>query len=362
MQSILTRADYEDYLIRLYFGATPDPLAACIDRAYLDMNRTLHGISDLPGGGALRAAAGQALARSLNAVRATQVPVATQADFDRWHRATCEHLQQLYASHGYPSFAVGQGQKWINMALKYIYTFGSERLPGFERIYPFCHVPLDNILLDRLTAYGFPPLACPWSRLNDYDAYLAYQNRIRRHFVDIPLDVEFMLWLRRDVQVRAMGDAASETHEKLVAVACEFRPSRASQTRGKAIAFAWTYDVNSSRLRIENENALTHEYSLQEIARILQRARHDFGAGFFPLANNVDRLSNGTERPGLGRLVLDQRPCDVSHAQGSSYLGVVLEECGFLEWNGKHRGIQWRLIEGSIDEPSVAVRLQQRGK
>ncbi len=31
------------------------------------------------------------------------------------------------------------------------------------------------------------------------------------------------------------------------------------------------------------------------------------------------------------------------HAQGSSYLGVVLEEIGVFNWNGAKKGIQWRI-------------------
>jgi hypothetical protein len=31
-------------------------------------------------------------------------------------------------------------------------------------------------------------------------------------------------------------------------------------------------------------------------------------------------------------------------SRGASYLGVVLEHVGILEWNNKQRGIQWRII------------------
>jgi hypothetical protein len=38
------RSEYEDLLIFYYFGADEDHLRACRRRAYLDFNRTLHGI------------------------------------------------------------------------------------------------------------------------------------------------------------------------------------------------------------------------------------------------------------------------------------------------------------------------------
>jgi len=49
MKSGLTRHDWEEYLIRLYFGNKSDLIILCINRAYRDLNRTLHGIDDHEG-------------------------------------------------------------------------------------------------------------------------------------------------------------------------------------------------------------------------------------------------------------------------------------------------------------------------
>lgn len=49
--SILERSHYEDFLVCTSFrvrGPNPDYLKSCIDRAYLDFNRTLHGLIELP--------------------------------------------------------------------------------------------------------------------------------------------------------------------------------------------------------------------------------------------------------------------------------------------------------------------------
>ena len=45
IRSTLTRADYENYLVYLGFGRDQDLLKACINRAYRDFNRTMHGFS-----------------------------------------------------------------------------------------------------------------------------------------------------------------------------------------------------------------------------------------------------------------------------------------------------------------------------
>ncbi len=121
-----------------------------------------------------------------------------QEDYDYWHRMTCGELISLYEKHGYERFCFGQGQKWINMAFKYIYVLGEDRVFGFGELYEFCHVPIDNILIKQLEKYGFPRPSRPWSRLGDYDEYLSLQLWIRKRFSLLPLDVEFLLWMGRD--------------------------------------------------------------------------------------------------------------------------------------------------------------------
>jgi hypothetical protein len=155
MPSTLGRSDYEDFLIRLYFKEFQDPLQACCRRAYLDFNRTFHGIAVLEGD--LYRRAEQALLECLSSI--TQVEAVTQDAFDDWHHATCRDLARVYRDSGYGSFFVGQGQKWVNMSFKYVFAFGDLRVPGFRQLYDRCHVPLDNILLQQLRRFDFPRLA-----------------------------------------------------------------------------------------------------------------------------------------------------------------------------------------------------------
>ena len=44
IRSTLTRADYENYLVTC-FWSSQEVLKACINRAYRDFNRTMHGFS-----------------------------------------------------------------------------------------------------------------------------------------------------------------------------------------------------------------------------------------------------------------------------------------------------------------------------
>jgi len=110
----------------------------------------------------------------------------------------------------------------------------------------------------------------------------------------------------------------------------------------KAKRFDWLLQDNY--VKIKNENGRQEEYPLGEILDVLNWLMEKFGLGWFPLANNVEKLWQNTEVDGLGVAILRQRPKNISHAQGASYLGPVLEHVGILEWNNKQRGIQWHTI------------------
>lgn len=174
-----TPEEIEDHLVLLCFGRGEpgeEPLDLTIHRAYLDFCRTLHGI-----GGDSKHAYRQ-LRRALVHLQKSPPSERPQEDFDAWHLRTCEGLIAAYADHGYGSFHVGQAQKWINMVLKYILILGERRVPGFGHLIPSLHVPLDRIIIEKLSNHSCPPLSKSWSRLDDYEEYLAFQKWIRRTF------------------------------------------------------------------------------------------------------------------------------------------------------------------------------------
>jgi len=193
MPSILKPADYETCLVTFFFGRGEDYISLCHKRAYRDMQRTLDGIGKLEKGKAVRQQANAALSRMFEEIR--KMPSPTQVKFDNWHRAACKELKEIYANSGYKFFRVGQAQKWLNMTFKYIFVMGDQRIGGFDHLYDFCHVPLDNVLLEAIDEHHFQPLDCAWSQLDDYRAYLERQRWFRTRFDIAPLDVEFFLWL-----------------------------------------------------------------------------------------------------------------------------------------------------------------------
>ncbi|HUF89564.1 MAG TPA: hypothetical protein VMR66_06245, partial [Gemmatimonadota bacterium] len=186
-----TANDQADFLLRLYFGSGDDTLLLAINRAHQDLSRTVHGIGEHP---AARPNATQILREAITNLAGNQA-LATQEAFDSWHRRTCESLCTVYALAGYTNFTIGQAQKWLNMTLKYLFVFGEARLPGYEAFYHFCHVPIDNIILQSQAFAGLKTFEERWSRISDYDAYIAFQHAVRERFPDVaPLAVEFWAW------------------------------------------------------------------------------------------------------------------------------------------------------------------------
>jgi len=125
---------------------------------------------------------------------------------------------------------------------------------------------------------------------------------------------------------------------------------------GRHKKFDWRLVGN--RILIENEDGREHIYSLSETYSIIQWINSKFGQDWFSLANNVELLGRGEEKDGLGMAILNLAPDDITHAQGSSYLGVVLEEIGVFKWNGATKGIKWSitLVPDSVGQLKQIIK------
>ncbi len=109
---------------------------------------------------------------------------------------------------------------------------------------------------------------------------------------------------------------------------------------GRAKKFKWVLMVDS--ILIIKQTGVTLKYDLSDIQSVLSELNQGFRLELFPLANNVEKLYRSEETLGLGT-ALYKISQSTLYAQGASYLGVVLELGGILEWNGEKRGIHWRL-------------------
>lgn len=133
-----------------------------------------------------------------------------------------------------------------------------------------------------------------------------------------------------------------------------------SFTRGgpnKQKQFEWHYDPETCQLIILNQDGRELMFSREEIQEILITISLNFMLGNFPLSSPIIHPGEGEGKSSLGEIIFEQFPGDFNRAQGASYLGVVLEECGYLEWNGRHVGIEWHLVCSGFSVETISKHL-----
>ena len=192
MESTTTVKHLEDFWIRLYLGAKKDLISAVIDRAYLDFNRTQHGF--------LKVKTSENYAKLKEGMvgliaQLLESQFESQEEFDEWHECKCNYIIDSYDEHTGFKVSFGQAQKWINMSLKYLYALGESRVPNISTNFNYFHIPIDNIIQERLKSLGVKRINGSWSRLKTYEEYFTYQRTVRDRFPGrVLMDIEFELF------------------------------------------------------------------------------------------------------------------------------------------------------------------------
>ena len=131
-----------------------------------------------------------------------------------------------------------------------------------------------------------------------------------------------------------------------------------SDTRGgKAKTFAWHFDATTESIQIDRGFGNPVVFTAELLFSVIHDLYDHFGSDWYPLANNVEKIGNGTEIRGLGSSIYSVTK-DTANAMAASQLGVILEKLGIFEWNNKVKGIAWRLCvepPASIDDLRMAL-------
>lgn len=123
-----------------------------------------------------------------------------------------------------------------------------------------------------------------------------------------------------------------------------------SCTRGvKAKKFAWRFDGTTDSIHIDRGLGKPDVFTAEIIFSVIHDLYDYFGNDWYLLANNVEKMGNGTEVRGLGSSIYSISK-DTTQAMAASQLGVILEALGIFEWNNRTHGIAWRL---RIEPPST---------
>jgi hypothetical protein len=191
LKSQLTANHIEDFWIKVYFDLSEGYKIAAIKRAYRDFSRTLENFpKNESQKNSLKTNWINVLEKKVEELLSTQF--INQEEFTTWHQSTCFQLRTINSN--YP-LTQGQAQKWINMILKYLFALGETRISGITNNYQYFHVPIDNIIMNKLQENGIDKFDMAWSKIKDYNTYHEYQVKIRNMYKNqIPMDVEFMLF------------------------------------------------------------------------------------------------------------------------------------------------------------------------
>lgn len=212
----------QDFLWATYFGVTREEVAdnkeerisRCIDRAYLDLNRTIKYRLSSSTLDEMKKAGKKSEAEAFEAYKdkfredvrgylTTEIKCLIEKENvekkwfdDEWHKPVCQRIAELantrrgLIKEG-NNFTFGQAQKWVNMTLKNLLVMGIDDMNATA---PVMHVPLDSYIIEAahvelgkkihesfdVEGLGIPKLAETWSGLDDPIEYIEYQNMIRR--------------------------------------------------------------------------------------------------------------------------------------------------------------------------------------
>ncbi|MBM3454360.1 MAG: hypothetical protein FJX80_04340 [Bacteroidetes bacterium] len=190
----------EDFWIRCYLGSNESHKMEelVINRAYRDLNRTIHGMKNiqLDISKLHYIKISKKLLESINILM--NLEIKNQQEYDELHEKECKKLIQsfdeLYKQYNV-RLHIGQAQKWINMSIKYFFALGENRHSFQLKNFKYFHIPIDNLIQIELEKNGIEPLKTKWSRIEDYSEYLTYQKKVRKsHPKRIPLELEFELF------------------------------------------------------------------------------------------------------------------------------------------------------------------------
>ncbi|MGN1060110.1 MAG: hypothetical protein ACI4QN_00105 [Candidatus Coproplasma sp.] len=168
-----------------------DRVQNAINLSYRDLQRTLRSFSKCPKKESIKTQISVLIRREYEKLFLSDMD---KQGFDKWHFLLC--LQMKYIFKDVYKFTYGQAQKWVNMFCKYMYLYDDR----MNSVLPFLHIPIDNIILNGIDKHScyfslqkFVALCRPWSKLDNYDIYLEFQNECRRIFGK-PILQEFYLW------------------------------------------------------------------------------------------------------------------------------------------------------------------------
>lgn len=117
--------------------------------------------------------------------------------YDEWAYETANQIRSIYHDSYVSDYTYGNAQKLINMSLKYFLSSNFANI--HNDVWLVCHFPVDSIIQKEFKKESVcSPLSVPWSKNDDWNEFLTYQNQIRKYcrlnsFYS-PLILEINVW------------------------------------------------------------------------------------------------------------------------------------------------------------------------
>lgn len=102
----------------------------------------------------------------------------TEKQFINWETNLAQEIRAIYHKNGINLYTYGNSQKWINMAIKYLYS--SDHIDDNHKLFEVCYLPIDRIVQDQ--AYkelGIKRLPVAWSKCDNWQDILDYEENIK---------------------------------------------------------------------------------------------------------------------------------------------------------------------------------------
>ena len=201
LEYVTVSKDAYDFLKHMLFGAWNSIYTAASERAYRDMCRTLRNIRQSDANSTkLRSEIDLLLENEICSL--FDRGISNQRQYDEWHEKLCIRIREHYHDKDV-YMTVGQAQKWVNMTMKYLFIAD---VPGTSDAFYFCHVPIDSYIIKAAEKQlGLKQPDLPWSKMDDYREYAAYQRQIRIRLGNVaPLEWEVKTWISMAVDKKEM--------------------------------------------------------------------------------------------------------------------------------------------------------------
>jgi len=108
----------------------------------------------------------------------------TQIDFDKWEYELATRIRNIYHGNGSSLYVYGNAQKWINMAIKFLYS--SDSIAPSTKLFEVCYLVIDSIILNKARKLGVTGLGSAWSKCDDWNIIVAFEKNMIPVAIKIP--------------------------------------------------------------------------------------------------------------------------------------------------------------------------------